>query len=70
MFDDDGFLEGRFEEQAEEVLMDEPNEDEGRNEPDPGEMDGDAQSALASAGLGVDEDYRGFDIDPYMDQGE
>jgi hypothetical protein len=28
-------------------------------EPDPGEMDGDAASALASAGFGTDEDYGG-----------
>ncbi len=28
-------------------------------DPDPGEMDGDHQSALASAGMGTDEDYGG-----------
>lgn len=30
---------------------------------DPGSMDGDHQSALASAGWGTDEDYGGFDSD-------
>lgn len=30
-------------------------------EGDPGDMDGDAASALASAGLGTDEDYGGGD---------
>jgi hypothetical protein len=29
--------------------------------PDPGEMDGDMQTALASAGWGTDEDYGGTD---------
>lgn len=31
--------------------------DEGEYDADPGEMDGDAESALASAGWGTDEDY-------------
>ena len=33
------------------------------NEPDPGSMDGDHESALASVGWGTDEDYGGFDSD-------
>ena len=36
-------------------LMDNPQD------PDPGEMDGDAASALASVGWGTDEDYGGGD---------
>ena len=31
--------------------------DDGQYDADPGEMDGDAESALASAGYGTDEDY-------------
>jgi len=31
------------------------------SDPDPGEMDGDHESALASAGFGTDEDYGGGD---------
>ncbi len=36
-------------------MMDNPQD------PDPGEMDGDAASALASVGWGTDEDYGGGD---------
>ena len=34
-----------------------------RDEADPGEMDGDHASALASAGWGTDEDYGSYDSD-------
>lgn len=30
---------------------------------DPGDMDGDAETALASAGWGTDEDYGGYGVD-------
>lgn len=33
------------------------------NEADPGDLDGDHESALASVGWGTDEDYGGFDSD-------
>jgi hypothetical protein len=37
--------------------LDELYEEFGDDDPDPGDMDGDATSALASAGWGTDEDY-------------
>lgn len=43
-----------------EAYDDHPYDDE---EPDPGEMDGDAESALASVGWGTDEDYGYFGDD-------
>ena len=33
------------------------------NEADPGDLDGDHESALASVGWGTDEDYGGYDSD-------
>ena len=34
--------------------------DDGQYDADPGKMDGDAESALASAGYGTDEDYGSY----------
>lgn len=45
------------------ILFEKINQDkkEWGQVPDPGEMDGDAKTALASAGWGTDEDYGGTD---------
>ena len=67
-FDDDGCEDCPELDLDVEFPEDEPQPDDVDDEdiphdfePDPGEMDGDHESGLASAGWGTDEDYGGYD---------